>query len=58
MLNDGVRSGRTVKYLALGQEVRTSLVVPRSGGTDLAVLGPYALTSSQIFSRPALPLSQ
>ena len=26
--------------------------------TDLAPLGPYAMTSSQIFSRPALPLSQ
>ena len=30
----------------------------RSGRMDLAVLGPYVLTSSQIFSRPALPLSQ
>ena len=25
---------------------------------DLAALGPYAMTSGQIFSRPALPLSQ
>ena len=30
----------------------------RSGRTDLAALSPYVLTSSQIFSRPALPLSQ
>ena len=30
----------------------------QSGRMDLAALGPYALTSSQIFSRPALPLSQ
>ena len=26
--------------------------------TDLAALGPYAMTSGQIFSRPALLLSQ
>ena len=25
---------------------------------NLAALGPYAMTSGQIFSRPALPLSQ
>ena len=30
----------------------------RSWRTDLAALGPYAMTSGQIFSRPALPLSQ
>ena len=29
----------------------------RSGRTDLAPLGPYFLTSNQIFSPPALPLS-
>ena len=34
--------GRTGKYLALGQDT----------------LGPFVLTSSQIFSRSALPLSQ
>ena len=31
---------------------------PRSWCTDLAALGPYAMTSGQKFSRPALLLSQ
>ena len=31
---------------------------PRSWRTDLTALGPYAMTSGQKFSRPALPLSQ
>ncbi len=31
---------------------------PRSGRTDLTTLGPYILTSSQMFSRLAFPLSQ
>ena len=31
---------------------------PRSWRTDLAALGPNAMTSGQIFSRPAIPLSQ
>ena len=30
----------------------------RSGRTDLAALGPYVLTESQIFSRPARDLTQ
>ena len=34
------------------------LIDSRSGRTDLAALGPYVLTSSQIFPRPALPLGQ
>ena len=38
------RLDRTGKYLALG--------------LGLAALGPYGITSAQIFSRPALPLSQ
>ena len=33
-------------------------ILPRSWRTDLAALGPYAMTSGQIFSRPALLLSQ
>ena len=50
--------GRTGKYLARGQDVRTSRIFgSRSGRTDLAALGPYVLTESQIFSRPARPYS-
>ena len=33
------------------------LIDSRSVRTDPAAFGPYVLTSSQIFSRPALPLS-
>ena len=39
---DWVRSGQTGKYLALGHQA----------------LGLFTMTSGQIFSRPALPLSQ
>ena len=53
------RGGHMIKCLLteLGRAGR-KIFGPRSWRTDLAALGPYAMTSGQIFSRPALPLSQ
>ena len=53
------RGGHIVKCLLseLGQTGRR-IFGPRSWRTDLAALVPYAMTSGQIFSRPALLLSQ
>ena len=53
------RGGHMIKCLLteLGRAGR-KIFGPRSWRTDLAALGPYAMTSGQIFSRPALPLNQ
>ena len=53
------KSGHMIKCLLteLGRAVRENIWLSFIC-TDLAALGPYGMTSSQIFSRTALPLSQ
>ena len=51
--------GHMIKYLLtkLGRAGWEN-ICSRSWRTDLAALGPYTITSSQMFSHPVLPLSQ
>ena len=51
--------GHMIKYLLtkLGRNEIGKYLALRSWRTDLTALGPCAMTSSQIFSHPALPLS-
>ena len=54
------RGGHIIECLLteLGRAGRENIICIRPWCTDLAAPGPYAMTSGQIFSRPALPLSQ